>query len=73
MNVKNAVEKYAESLERKTYLTDEEGSVYTGQSVSAFRTWSKAVGARRKLGAGSRGKVVNVRSIIDQKIMEGKQ
>ena len=71
MNVKNAVEKYAESLERKTYLTDEEGSVYTGMSISAFRTWSKAVGARRKLGAGTRGKITNVRAIIDKKILEG--
>ena len=71
LNAKNAVEKYAESLERKTYLSDEEGSAYTGMSTTAFRSWSKAIGARRKLGAGTKGKVVNVRSIIDQKIMEG--
>lgn len=71
MNVKNAVEKYAESLERKTYLTDEEGSVYTGMSISAFRDWSRRIGARRKLGAGTRGKITNVRAIIDKKILEG--
>lgn len=72
MNNKTAVEKYAESLERKAYLSDEEGAVYTGMSITTFREWSKRIGARRKLGEGTRGKVVSVRQIIDQKIMEGK-
>lgn len=72
MSDKTAVEKYAESLERKTYLSDAEGAAYTGLSVTAFRVWSKCIGARRKIGEGTRGKVTNVRSIIDQKIMEGK-
>jgi len=69
---KTAAEIYAATLERKIYLNDEEGAAYTGMSITTFREWSKRIGARRKLGEGTRGKVVSVRQIIDQKIMEGK-
>ena len=69
---KTAAESYAETLERKVYLTDPEGAAYTGQSITAFREWSKRIGARRKLGEGTRGKILNVRAIIDKAIMEGK-
>lgn len=72
MSEKTAAEIYAATLERKIYLNDEEGAAYTGMSITTFREWSKRIGARRKLGEGTRGKVVSVRQIIDQKIMEGK-
>lgn len=71
MSSKTAVEKYAESIERKTYLTDEEGAVYCGMSISLFRVWSKRIGARKRIGNGTRGKITNVRAIIDEHIMKG--
>ena len=73
MNEKTAAEIYAATLERKVYLNDEEGAAYTGMSITTFREWSKRVGARRKLGSGTRGKTTNVRAIIDKAILEGRQ
>ena len=69
---KISAEVYAKTLERKVYLSDAEGSAYTGLSLSAFREWSKKIGARRKLGDGTRSKTVVVRAIVDKAIMEGK-
>lgn len=71
MSERTAAEIYAETLERKIYLNDEEGAAYTGMSITAFREWSKRIGCRRKLGAGTRGKVTNVKAIIDKAILEG--
>ena len=69
---KSVAEKYAEDLAKKTYLSDPEGASYVHMSVPTFREWSKRIGARRKLGEGRGGKILNVRAIIDKAIMEGK-
>lgn len=73
MDTETAIKKYAETLERKVYMTDPEGAVYVGMSVNAFREWSRRVGARRKLGDGPKAKVVVIREVIDRAIMEGKE
>lgn len=68
MKGKTAAETYAETLERKVYLTDKEGSVYTNLSLPTFRAWSKMIGASRKVG----NRNLHIKEIIDKNIWEGK-
>ena len=64
---KTATESYAETLERKEYMSDPEGATYVGLSLPTFRVWSEKIGARRKIG----GRYINIRKVMDKKIMEG--
>lgn len=66
----SAVDLYLGNLALKTYLSDDEASAYTGMSRSAFRKWAREIGCRRKLPIGSRGRVLNIRAVIDKAIIE---
>lgn len=55
-------------LSKLTYLTDRQGAEYTQMSLSTFVRWSEKIGARRRT---SERRYINVREIIDKRIMEG--
>ena len=60
-------------LKQKEYLTENEALIYTTLSRKTFRRWAREIGAVRKLEDTPRGRVVYVRSIIDQSIVEGRR
>ena len=60
-------------LKHKEYLTENEGMAYTTLSRKTFRRWAAEIGAVRKLDDTPKGRVVYVRSIIDQSILEGRR
>ena len=56
-------------INNKRYLSDLEAAAYVGLSPTTFRLWAKRIGCRRKVGEGKRCHVVNIRSLIDDAIM----
>ena len=60
-------------IRKKDFLTENEGMLYTGLSRKTFRKWAEEIGAKRKLQDGPHGRVLYVREVIVNAILEGKR